>query len=272
VAAEGNESEAERLPAEPEPAPDPTKESGTEHEVDGLERLEEEHPSLIPVAITLVGILLMAGFVALIPPLRDAAEFAIKGDTAALRAELDSAAGVITLFVLAILHSFVFYPAEILDAAAGFVWGFWLGLLLVMLGWMMNAYVAYEIGRHGARPVLYRIFGRDRFLKLERAIERGGIILLFAVRLIPIVPFSLFTIVAGAAHVPLWRLMWTTAIAYIPLTALFVYCGTQLEEFDPNNPLLIGGAVAIVIVIWVGHRMRHRLLDDPEEKQEATGA
>lgn len=220
-----------------------------------------DRPPLLPVLFTLIGVVVIAGFVALIPPLRDAAEFAIKGDTEALREELDSAAGVITLFVLAILHSFVFYPAEILNAAAGFVWGFWLGLLLVMVGWMMNAYVAYEIGRHGARPVLYRIFGRDRFLWLERAIERGGIFLLFAVRLIPIVPFSLFTIVAGAAHVPLWRLMWTTAIAYIPLTALFVYLGTQLEELSPENPILIGGAIAIVLVIYAGHRLRHRLLD-----------
>jgi uncharacterized membrane protein YdjX (TVP38/TMEM64 family) len=276
VDAEGTENEAGRLTAPASPGPEPGTSDGEPvapgrpAEPGGAGEHEEERPPLLPMAITIVGILLMAGFVALIPPLRDAAEFAIKGDTAALRAELDGAAGVITLFVLAILHSFVFYPAEILNAAAGFVWGFWLGLVLVMIGWMMNAYVAYEIGRHGARPLLYRIFGRHRFLILERAIERGGIVLLFAVRLIPIVPFSLFTIVAGAAHVPLWRLMWTTAIAYIPLTALFVYFGTQLEEFDPNNPILIAGAGLIVVVIWIGHRMRHRLLDEPEKEAQRT--
>lgn len=239
---------------------------------DGYEALDLDRPPLLPVVFTIVGCLLIAGFVALIPPLREAAEHAIQGDTEALRAELEGTAGVITLFVLAILHSFVFYPAEILNAAAGFVWGFWLGLLLVMIGWMMNAYVSYEIGRHGARPVLYRIFGRERFQRLEHAIERGGILLLFAVRLIPVVPFSLFTIVAGAAHVPLWRLMWTTAIAFIPLTALFVYLGTQLEELSPENPVLIGGAIAIVVVIYAGHRLRHRLLDDPDSPGKADDA
>jgi uncharacterized membrane protein YdjX (TVP38/TMEM64 family) len=172
---------------------------------------------------------------------------------------------VITLLVLAVLHAVIFYPAEILNAAAGFVWGFWLGLLLVMIGWLLNAYVAWEIGRHGARPVLYRLVGRDRFLGLERAIDRGGVFLLMAVRLIPIVPFSLFTIVAGAAHVPLWRLMWTTAIAYIPITALFVYLGTQLEELSPTDPVLIIGGVALVLVVYVAHRLRHRLLDPPDD-------
>lgn len=225
---------------------------------------DQDRPGLLPVAITLLGCLLLVGFVAAIPPLREAAEFASKGDTEALQQSLEGSAGVALLLVLAVLHSVILYPAEILNATAGFVWGFWLGLLLAMVGWMMNAYVAYEIGRHGARPLLYRLFGRHRFLRLEGAIDRGGVLLLLGVRLIPIVPFSLFTIVAGAAQVPLWRLMWTTAIAYIPLTALFVYFGTQLEEFDPNNPILIGGGIAIVVVLFVAHRTRERVFRGPE--------
>ena len=243
---------------------EPEHGEGDEPEFEPLSESIDDPPGLLPVLVTAIGILLTVGLVALIPPLREAAEHAISGDTEALRAELQGAAGVITLLVLAMLHAVVFYPAEILNAAAGFVWGFWLGLFLVMVGWMLNAYIAWEIGRHGARPVLYRLVGRDRFLGLEAAIERGGVFLLMAVRLIPIVPFSLFTIVAGAAHVPLWRLMWTTAIAYIPLTALFVYLGTQLEELSPSNPILIGGGVALVLIIYAAHRLRHRLLDPPD--------
>ncbi len=219
----------------------------------------DDRPPLLPLFTTLAGIVLIIGTVALIPPLREAAENAISGDTEALRSELDGPAGLLTLLVLSILHSVIFYPAEILDAAAGFVWGFWLGLLLVMVGWMINAYIAWEIGRHGARPVLYRLIGRERFLAMEAAIERGGVFLLLAVRLIPIVPFSLFTIVAGAAHVPLPRLMWTTAVGYIPITALFVYLGTQLEELSPTNPILIGGGIALLAIIYFAHRLRHRL-------------
>ncbi len=203
---------------------------------------------------------MLVGVVLLIPPLREAAGFAIKGDTEALRAELNSTAGVITLLVLAILHAVIFYPAEILDAAAGFVWGFWGGLALVMVGWLLNAYVAWEIGRHAGRPLVYRLVGRSRFIRLEAAVERGGAFLLLAMRLIPIIPFSLFTIAAGAAHVPLWRLIWTTAIGYIPITALFVYLGTQLEELSPTDPILIVGGIALIIMIPIGHRMRERLL------------
>ena len=63
-------------------------------------------------------------------------------------------------FILALAHVFIWYPAEILDTAVGYVYGFWVGLPLVMAGWLVNALVAYWIGRHAARPVLYRFIGR----------------------------------------------------------------------------------------------------------------
>ncbi len=230
-------------------------------DVPPLSEVIEDPPSLVPVLVTFVGIVVIVGVIALIPPLREAAGHAIAGDTDALRSELEGAVGVLTLLVLAMLHSIVFYPAEILDAAAGFVWGFWLGLLLVMIGWMLNAWLSWLIGRHAGHPLLYRLVGHDRFVALEAAIERGGVFLLLTMRLIPIVPFSLFTIVAGATRVPLPRLLWTTAVGYLPLTALFVYLGTQLEELSPTNPVLIGGGIALVVIVYFAHRMRHRLLD-----------
>jgi hypothetical protein len=44
---------------------------------------------MMSVLITVIGCALLVGFVALIPPLREAAEHAISGDTEALRAELE---------------------------------------------------------------------------------------------------------------------------------------------------------------------------------------
>ena len=36
----------------------------------------------------------------------------------------------------------------------------------------------------------------------------------------------------GSARVPLWTFIWTTAIGYIPITALFVLLGSRLEELS----------------------------------------
>ena len=223
------------------------------------------------VAITAGGI--VAGLVVAlaIPPLREAILDAVSGDTGEVRDDLRDlgAAGVLLVVWLAVVHVVVWYPAEILDAATGFVYGFGPGLALVHACWILSAVLAYEVGRHGARPLLYRFVGEERFRRLERLIERGGAGFLLACRLVPIVPFSLTGYVAGAAHVPRWRYLWTTAVGYLPLTAYFVYLGSRLEEFSLEDPILWIGGIAIVVAIFGIRHVRRGLTHREPEPGES---
>ena len=175
---------------------------------------------------------------------------AFHGDTAALRDDLNgNAAGAFLVLWLALVHVIVWYPAEILDAAAGYVFGFGVGFPLVLACWVVSGLVSYAVGRHFARPLLYRIAGEERFLRIERVIHRGGALALIAVRLIPIMPFSLMGYVAGAARISLWRFTWTTAVGYAPITAYFTYVGSQLEGFSAEDPVLWIGGGALLLAI-----------------------
>ena len=84
-------------------------------------------------------------------------------------------------------------------------------------------------------------------------IERGGVTLLLALRLIPIVPFSLVCYAAGAARVPVWRFTWTTVVGYMPITALAVYFGTRLEGIHLTDPLVIGSVAALLALLLLGN-------------------
>lgn len=214
-------------------------------------------PPLIGVLITLVGVAILALVVLLIEPLRTGVGDAISGDTGALRSEIRDLgfAGALIVYALALVHAFVWYPAEILDAAAGFVFDFWVALPMVMSAWIINAFVAYWIGQHAARPVLYRFLGRERFLRYESVVHRGGVTLLLAMRLVPIVPFSLFSYVAGAARVPAFTFFWTTAIGYLPITAVFIYLGSQLEELSAEDPVLWIGALVLIALALLTRRL-----------------
>ncbi len=72
-------------------------------------------------------------------------------------------------------------------------------------------------------------------------------------RLIPILPFSIVSYAAGAARVPVWRFLWTTAVGYLPITALSVYFGTQLEGLSLTDPLVLGSAAALLVLLAAGH-------------------
>jgi uncharacterized membrane protein YdjX (TVP38/TMEM64 family) len=217
-------------------------------------------PPLAEIAVTLGGIALLAAMVAAIPELREAFQAAVRGDSAEVREELDSLglAGPLLILGLALIHAVVFYPAEIVDAAAGFVYGFFPALLLVMTGWMLSGFFCYAVGRSVARPLLERWLGAGRFERTEAMIERGGVTLLIGVRLIPILPFSLVCYAAGAARVPPWRFAWTTFLGYLPLTALSVYFGTRLEGLSATDPLVWGSAAALLALLLVGHRVVRR--------------
>jgi len=191
----------------------------------------DSRPPWIEIGITLAGIALLAGLVFAVPALHDAALAAINGDTEQVRAEIESlgVAGPLLILVLALIHAVVFYPAEIVDAAAGLVYGFFPALALMMVGWLLSGLICFAIGHSVARPLLDRWLGKDRFERIEARIERGGARVLIAARLIPILPFSVVSYAAGAAHVPTWRFVWTTAVGYLPITAISVYFGTQLD-------------------------------------------
>jgi len=98
----------------------------------------------------------------------------------------------------------------------------------------------------------------------ERAVERGGVTLLLAMRLIPIVPYSLFSYAAGSARVPLWRFTWTSVVGYLPLTVVFVYLGSRLEELSPTDPFLWLGA-AVIVALLVLARLYLRRLTNSED-------
>ena len=227
-----------------------------------VERREDRYEvrPLYAVLAVLTGIAALAILILAVEPLRSGIGDAISGDTGELREDLRGLGigGVLITLTLAIAHVFIWYPAEILDLAVGYVYGFWGGLVLVMGGWLLNGLLAYWVGRHAARPALYRFVGQDRFDRLERAVEAGGPTLLLGMRLVPVIPFSLFSMAAGAARADLFTFVWTTIVGYLPLTAVFVYLGSRLEELSPTDPILWAGAAVLIALLVVTHRVRNR--------------
>jgi uncharacterized membrane protein YdjX (TVP38/TMEM64 family) len=217
----------------------------------------KERPRLpwMEIALTLAGVALLAGLVAAVPALRHASVAAVHGETSEVRHQIKSlgVAGPLIIIGLGVIHSVIPYPAEIVNAAAGFAYGFFGGLGIVCIGWMLSALLCYWVGAGVARPLLDRWFGAERFKRFERMVDRGGVTLLIALRLLPIVPFSLISYAAGAARVPFHRYCWTTAVGFLPITALAVYLGTRLEGISATDPAVIGVLLAAVALILIAN-------------------
>lgn len=234
------------------------------------EPAHRNRPPLGGVVITLAGVIAMVAVIFLVDPLHDAVAAALHGNAGEVKTELDRLgdANVLIIFAMTLIHAVIWYPAELVDAVAGFLYGFWPALGLVMVGWVISAQIAYAIGHAAARPLLHRMIGKERFERTEKMIENGGVTLLLTVRLIPIVPFSLASLAAGTARVPLWTFTWTTAVGYIPITAISVYLGTRLEDFSPTDPRIIGSLAAFLVLILLAHRFIPRSSETDASKTD----
>lgn len=225
----------------------------------------DAHPTGLPVALGLASTALAvaagAAVVLAVPELREAAGSALSGDAGALREQLRAAGmgGVALLLGLMLVHAVVWYPAEIPTAAAGFVYGFWLALPLVVAGWLLSALGTYALGRHAGRPLLRRLAGTERFRRAEEALARGGAGALLAARLIPVVPFSLVGLIAGAAHVPVWRFAWTTVLGFLPLTVVMTLLGSRLEEPSLRDPVLWLALVPLLVLLAASRPLARRM-------------
>ena len=232
--------------------------------------MEKSRLPLTEIAVTLVGIGALALLVLAVDPLREAAAAAVQGENSEVRHQIDrlGAAGPFLILALTLLHAVVFYPAEIVDAAAGYAYGFLPALALMTAGWVVSGLICWAVGRAVARPLLDRWFGAGRFERIEGAIARGGPPLLLSMRLIPILPFSVVSYAAGAARVPAWRFVWTTALGYLPITAITVYLGSRLEGLSLSDPLVLASGAAIVALLAAGHWALRRGARRPRVRAE----
>lgn len=196
--------------------------------------------------------------IAVVPELRHCVSLVVHGQFAGLRAYVRSlgAGGFALLLALMVCHAIVFYPSEIITTTAAYIYGFGPGLAFVVGGWLLAALLSYALGRSVGRPVLQRLLG-SRFGWLTAAMERGGISLLVAGRLIPIVPFALLGYAAGATHISLWRFSWTTVLGYLPLTTAVAYLGSRAQTFSVGDPL-VWVAVGTLIALVIGERVVRR--------------
>jgi uncharacterized membrane protein YdjX (TVP38/TMEM64 family) len=181
-----------------------------------------------------------------------------------------SVGGVLVLLVVALSHAIVPFPTELVTAAAGFVYGFWLAVPLLLACWLASALLAYWLAERFGRPLAARLVGAQRLERAEHLMDRGGAATLLSLRLIPLIPFNAICYAAGITRVPLGRYAWTSVVGIVPLTVLVAYLGSRLES--PNFSdwrvwLLIVAFVAIV----VGGQVVERRLRSGDAKSGESG-
>ena len=150
--------------------------------------------------------------------------------------------------------SAVMFPRPLLTLAAVVAFGPWLGFVYAMSGILLAAIAGYYAGRLIDRDTVRRIAGK-RLNRLTRALQARGLLAITAVRLVPLAPFVVESLVAGAIRIRLWQLVAGTFLGMLPGVLTATIFGDQLETalHDPSriNYWLVGGVVAAFAILTV---------------------
>src|SRR5690606_6349469 len=107
------------------------------------------------------------------------------------------------------------FPRPALTLIAVIAFGPWLGFVYSMAGILISALVMYYLGSFMPHERVRRLAG-DKLEVVIRLFERRGVLAVTAVRLVPVAPFGVESIAAGAIRLNVWTFSVGTMLGMMP--------------------------------------------------------
>lgn len=130
-------------------------------------------------------------------------------------------------------------PGTILfDLLAGFLFGYYLGSILVIFSYLLGAFCNFFLIRYIFKDMefLHRF---DKFRNLVHGSGKYGLLLnLISLRLIAVIPFWILNIVAALLKVRISTFLLSTLIGITPTSIIYVVIGDGVKDLLSHNQQL----------------------------------
>ncbi|UWU65539.1 VTT domain-containing protein [Bradyrhizobium sp. NC92] len=150
-----------------------------------------------------------------------------------------------------VLGGLVIFPVLVLIAATAAALGPWLGFVTAMAGVLLSALMLFAVGRFLGRERLQRLLGR-RAARIQERVVGKGILAVVVIRMIPIAPFSLVNVAAGASTLPLRDFMVGTLLGMMPGILAMAVLGAQIADLARNASWSNIALLALAFLSWLG--------------------
>lgn len=164
----------------------------------------------------------------------------------------------IALYVIATL---LVLPSTALNLTGGAVFGAVWGTFWTSVAAIVAAIAAFVFTRTvGRQAVAKRL--RGRWQTMDTEIKRSGVFYLFAIRLVPIMPYGLVNFAAGLTSVSFKDYLLGTTLGTVPSVLPFVLLGSSgLKAVRTGDVLPLLGALGLTGILvagstWYGRRFK----------------
>ncbi len=157
-------------------------------------------------------------------------------------------------------------PVNVLLAlAAGAVFGLAEGAVLVSFAAAAGSTLGFLCSRFLFRAAVRRRLGA-RLAMVEQGLARDGGAYLLALRLTPVVPYTVVNLAFGLTRFPAAKFYAVSQLGMLPATLVFVNAGTRIEGMTSLSGLVSGRLIASLLLLavlplagrWLARRLTRR--------------
>ena len=161
------------------------------------------------------------------------------------------AVGVILLFCLQFLQIVVaIIPGEVVQFAAGALYGTWLGALIIIVGCVFSSAAVFQIVHKLGAPFVQEMVS-TRFLGKFREFEQSGKldVTVFVLFLIPGMPKDVFTYLVPLTDMPMGKFLLLANVARVPGILLSTYAANGLLEGRIIQSIVLFAIVLVIAIV-----------------------
>ena len=159
---------------------------------------------------------------------------------------------VIGVFVVA---GALMFPVTVLIAATAAAFGPWFGFAYAFAGALASALLMYAVGAAVGKRTLRDLLG-PRLNRVRQRVARRGVLAVAAIRMVPVAPFTVVNLAAGASSIRLLDYVAGTMLGMLPGIVIMAAVGNQFARIltspTPYDLAMLAAAVAGWVTLSIG--------------------
>ncbi|MDA3785557.1 MAG: VTT domain-containing protein [Deltaproteobacteria bacterium] len=177
---------------------------------------------------------------------------------------------------LSIVGGLLVFPVTLMIIATGVAFGAFYGFAYALLGAEVSALVTYALGHHLGQEMI-RNLSQRWVSRLSRRLARRGVLSIITLRVVPVAPFSVINLMAGASHISLRDFILGTLVGMAPgILALTFFSDQVVSAIQAPEAsaiaTLLALAVAIGLTTWAVSRWLLKRQKRTAKKQSSREA